>query len=83
MKEMFRLQTTPHSSFDRLLQSIATDTPIPVQWSTLKEVIKEYMSSHPIHCLPDYISSSLSYYVQRICTNGNAEIIVYTKAHQI
>jgi hypothetical protein len=83
MTELFRLQTTEHSSFDGLAESIAAETPIPVQWSTLKEVIKEYVLTHPLHELPDYISSSFSYYVQSVCTNGTTEVIVYIKAHQL
>ncbi|ABS23071.1 DUF3932 family protein [Bacillus cytotoxicus] len=78
MKEVFRLQTDFSSSFDRWVSSFVSNYPTQLKWSTLKELIHEYTSSHTNQTVPEYISSSITYYAQRISTANNTEIIIYT-----
>ncbi|MDM5189851.1 DUF3932 family protein [Bacillus sp. DX4.1] len=77
MKEVFRLQTDLSSSFDRWVSSFVSDHPAQLQWTILKELIQEYTSLHTSQTLPEYISSSITYYAQRISTPNNSEIIIY------
>ncbi|PFK45948.1 DUF3932 domain-containing protein [Bacillus cereus] len=77
MKEVFRLQTDFSSSFDRWVSSFVSDHPAQLQWTTLKELIHEYTSLHTNQMLPKYISSSITYYAQRISTANNSEIVIY------
>ncbi|MEH7271987.1 DUF3932 family protein, partial [Bacillus toyonensis] len=46
MKEVFRLQTDFSSSFDRWVSSFVSDHPAQLEWTTLKELIHEYTTSH-------------------------------------
>ncbi|WP_440602618.1 DUF3932 family protein [Bacillus sp. GB_SG_008] len=77
MKELFRLQTDFSSSFDRWVSSFISETPAELQWSTLKELIHEYIALHTIQAVPEYISSSITYYAQRISTPTNTDIVIY------
>ncbi|EEL49406.1 MULTISPECIES: DUF3932 family protein [Bacillus cereus group] len=77
MKEVFRLQTDFSSSFDRWVSSFVSDHPAQLQWTTLKELIHEYATLHTNQTLPKYISSSITYYAQRISTANNSEIVIY------
>ncbi|WP_459499559.1 DUF3932 family protein [Bacillus sp. C1] len=77
MKEVFRLQTDLSSSFDRWVSSFVSDNPAQLQWTTLKELIHEYTTLHTTQTLPEYISSSTTYYAQRISTSSNSEIVIY------
>ncbi|MBO1579030.1 DUF3932 family protein [Bacillus sp. XF8] len=77
MKEVFRLQTDFLSSFDRWVSSFVSDHPAQLEWTTLKELIHEYTTLHTNQTLPEYISSSITYYAQRISTTNNSEIVIY------
>ncbi|PEY41614.1 DUF3932 domain-containing protein [Bacillus cereus] len=77
MKEVFRLQTDFSSSFDRWVSSFVSDHPAKLEWTTLKELIHEYTTLHTNQTLPEYISSSITYYAQRIATASNSEIVIY------
>lgn len=77
MQELFRLKTTLHSPFDQWITLFIADAPTLVDWSTFKELINEYAISHA-HELPNYFSSALSYYAERICSSHVSEIIIYT-----
>ena len=60
MKEVFRLQTDFSSSFDRWVSSFVSDHPAQLEWTTLKELIHEYTTSHTNDTLPAYISSAFN-----------------------
>ncbi|EOO37620.1 DUF3932 family protein [Bacillus mycoides] len=77
MKEVFRLQTDFSSSFDRWVSSFVSDYPAQLEWTTLKELIHEYTTSHTNETLPTYISSALTYYAQRVSTTSNSEIVIF------
>ena len=75
MKEAFRLQTDFSSSFDRWVSSFVSDHPAQLEWTTLKELIHEYTTTHTNDSLPTYISSAFTYYAQRATAN-NSEIVI-------
>ena len=77
MKEVFRLQTDFSSSFDRWVSSFVSDHPAQLEWTTLKELIHEYTTSHTNDTLPAYISSALTYYAQRVSTTNSSEIVIF------
>ncbi|MGG2014144.1 DUF3932 family protein [Bacillus sp. S10(2024)] len=77
MKEAFRLQTDVSSSFDRWVSLFISETPSELQWSTLKELIHEYIALHTVQPIPAYIPSSVTYYAQRISTPTNTDIVIY------
>ncbi len=77
MKEVFRLQTDFSSSFDRWVSSLCLDHPAQLEWTTLKELIHEYTTSHTNDTLPAYISSALTYYAQRVSTTNSSEIVIF------
>jgi 3-methyladenine DNA glycosylase Tag len=77
MKEAFRLQTDFSSSFDRWVSSFVSDHPAQLEWTTLKELIHEYTTSHTNDTLPAYISSAFTYYAQRVSTANNSEIVIF------
>ncbi|MFJ8527775.1 DUF3932 family protein [Bacillus sp. NPDC094106] len=77
MKEVFRLQTDFSSSFDRWVSSFVSDHPTQLKWTTLKELIHEHTALHTNQTLPEYISSSITYYAQRISTANHSEIVIY------
>ncbi|WP_369902715.1 DUF3932 family protein [Bacillus manliponensis] len=81
MKEVFRLQTDFSSSFDVWASSFVSETPTYLHWSTLKELIHEYTALHTLQPIPEYISSSITYYAQRVSTSSNTEIIFYENSH--
>ena len=76
MKEAFRLQTDFSSSFDRWVSSFVSDHPAQLEWTTLKELIHEYTTTHTNDSLPTYISSAFTYYAQRVSTANNSEIVI-------
>ncbi|GLV62188.1 hypothetical protein Bmyc01_08580 [Bacillus mycoides] len=80
MKEVFRLQTDFSSSFDRWVSSFVSDHPAQLEWTTLKELIHEYTTSHTNETLPTYISSALTYYAQRVSTTNSSEIVIFENA---
>ena len=77
MKEAFRLQTDFSSSFDRWVSSFVSDHPAQLEWTTLKELIHEYTTTHTNDSLPTYISSALTYYAQRVSTTNRSEIVIF------
>lgn len=81
MKEVFRLKTDFSSSFDVWASSFVSETPAHLHWSTLKELIHEYTALHTLQSVPEHISSSITYYAQRISTPAHTEIIFYKNSH--
>jgi len=59
MKEAFRLQTDFSSSFDRWVSSFVSDHPAQLEWTTLKELIHEYTTTHTNDSLQQQITQRL------------------------
>ena len=60
-----------------MLSSFVSDHPAQLEWTTLKELIHEYITSHTNDTLPAYISSALTYYAQRVSTTNSSEIVIF------